>query len=721
MSERTLFLEEIEKYNVIGDFLESNSINSSKLLFLKMIHSYGVKTFVQSPGRDSRSLTTTKIDYYPEILRRIHLEKHYIYTLNLNELNFLDDIVQYTTWLKNDELMTVKIEMQRDTSDWRSELLSKYERQSNYGVIQRNIKGFLGISNLDDISLGQLELKINTERFKLSIEIGFQNTEPERYEAILQDLESNLNRSAYYNSLKLSLKRPFSNQFYLTYDELSSIFAHDSANLIEDCPLTAQKELTEVEDVIVEDNQSKQATLIANSFDLLPLFTPEIEEDSQLEVKLKTALKSAQVVNNHQINVLDVKFGTLFNKIMIKIPSQLTFSQFSNKKANENIQAALGVKSLSVYQGDDPGSVSFFTPVTKRQPVYLSTIVKSEQFLDIQDSTPLPICIGVDLIGEPIIDCITKLTHLLVVGQTNGGKSQWFLQMITTLLLERSKDQMQMYLVDPKKVEFSSFAEFPQVLDVVTDMKSAAGLLQRLISEMDYRYEMFELQSCRNIGQYNRNNKPLPYIVVVIDEYANLTETVPHVNDYIRTLTEKARASGIHLVIGTQRPDAKIIDGVIKNNLPTKISFKLDNNTSYKTIFAEGIPTTLLGKGHGIMQREGAFGFEEFQGAIISTDEDETEDVIQNIKLHQSKSDKSDTLLNLDPSSSLEERIKIIIATIGETRVAHLQKILKVRTSKVNDALSDLVEQGWIKRGATKQEGYSIRASEDELQRHRIT
>ncbi|MBX0320162.1 FtsK/SpoIIIE domain-containing protein [Shouchella clausii] len=685
----------LANWSEIEDFVDSNEGSHLKHHFIKVIKNDSIFNGIISPFlSNSKEACEFNIDNKIFLI----LNKKYLEPLICG--NVIEGIEQLSEMLREQEVVILTITLQQDKSLWRSSILQRYEKylfdQSSLSLLKKK----MGASIFDKIDLTNLLEKVDTERFHFSAEIAFAHISEERVEQLKYKFQSILEMCEASDTFMASDKKPIFRKQYLTAGEVKNIFGCATPRESN----VAQKPSREVTDT----NQMA-------SQEVLPI-SPQIDipNDTDISIRLKKALKSSKIVAQHAVNIINVQYGTLFNRVQVEIPSDLTISEFTNKKAKENLQAALGSNSLSVYQGDYPGSVSFFIPVKERTPIYLSSLI-SNGFDEFAKNSPLPFIVGVDLVGKPIFECLNNLTGILVAGQTNGGKSVWLTQLITTLLLYKGKKDMELFLIDPKMVELHCFKDFQQVREVITNLTEIPQLMQQLIKEMECRYEKFSQSNCRNIKQYRELGYSMPYIVLIIDEYANLTETIENINDNVRTLTEKGRAAGIHLIIATQRPDSNIINGIIKANLPTKISFRLDNNMSYKTVFGEGIPTTLLGKGHGIMKREGQFSFEEFQGAVISTDNNEVDKTIRTIR---DKSKKPSTFHKQEKEIPQICRLKKIIATTGETRVSYLQKQLKIRTATVNKLMGELVEEGWLKKGNSKQEGYSLIATEDQLQEY---
>lgn len=218
-----------------------------------------------------------------------------------------------------------------------------------------------------------------------------------------------------------------------------------------------------------------------------------------------------------------------------------------------------------------------------------------------------------------------------------------------------------------------------------------------------------------------KDTEIMPYIVCIIDEYADLKDTNPEIENYVARLTQKSRAAGIHLVLCTQRPSSNIISGKIKANVPNAISFNLSNSNNYKTVFGTGIPYTLLGNGDGVMKIEGwGKEFQRFQSPILSPDEKIEFQVYQSLAKYlnkqyaystTSKDEKTETVSEQNEGDNEDEslyKLKQIIADTKETRSTELRRYMGIKNLKLTDLMKKLVAEGFLEIGRTKQEGYKI-------------
>ena len=581
---------------------------------------------------------------------------------------------------------------------------------------------FISNNNVRELSkevINSIEKKITDRIYQFQLFIDIANTYNKSRNIILDIIESKLHEFSYLNDITISpINRTLDlasnfhdfshvhNKQYISLPEIQTLlfrsFKMDKSN-VNNLPSPVQIHLSENKN----NTHVKTTGLNSSLIELLPkqIETHEDDVDENITNRVKDAMRRVKVTASQKINVLDYLVGSSLIKITTNIPKDKTLTDITKKE--KDIQAVLGVNSLSIVQGDKPDSVSFFIPREKRQPIYLRPLLETEEFAEFCKKYPLPFVIGVNELGEPIYTCLNKITHLLVAGQTDSGKSVWINQLILTLLLMRSQNELIMYLIDPKQVEFSQFEGFPQVSEVITDMKKATGLLASLINEMENRYEKLSKSKVKNIKAYNEKypNDKMTYIVTVIDEYADLKAVSGNIEEYLTRLCQKARACGIHLVVATQRPSVDIIDGVTKANLPSKISFKLDSSSSYTTVFGGTVPYKLTGKGHGVMKLlEWDKEYEQFQGAIMTINSIEEENVLDSIKeaLRGGKIEKvNNTIMIVETDELIEEesqmdKLKRIIVETDEVRVGKLRKMMGVRMNVVSDLMKELATEGWL-------------------------
>ncbi|AYJ75421.1 FtsK/SpoIIIE protein [Bacillus phage BSP21] len=442
----------------------------------------------------------------------------------------------------------------------------------------------------------------------------------------------------------------------------------------------------------------------------------EVHADESLVMNIAEALKRVGLIKMARVYNESVTAGIRLTVVQCDIPKGKNLSHIVQK--GKDIQAALGVPSLGVEQGDTADTVKFVIPNNQPAVISLRELIDTANFQEYSKNNELAFAVGVDEVNNPIYLSLAKLVHLMVAGTTGSGKSVFLNSMITTLLVSYPPDRLRMTLIDPKQVELQQYKGFPHVDDVVTDMGGAAQVLEDLVMEMEKRYKTFKDNDVKNITLYNqKSSTPMPYTVCVIDEYADLVDTNKEVEEYIARLGQKARAAGIHLVIATQRPSSNILSGRIKANIPNAISFNLNNNNNYRTVFGAGIGYKLLGRGDGVMKIEGyPKEFQRFQSAIIAPDEAEEEKVYKDLIDYYGGAEASpeaeEVLEQPEQEPEIEDdhlyRLKQVIATTEETRVEPLRKALGVKTAKMKELMGKLVEEGWLVKHKERSKGYEL-------------
>ncbi|MFW6306370.1 MAG: DNA translocase FtsK, partial [Bacillota bacterium] len=309
--------------------------------------------------------------------------------------------------------------------------------------------------------------------------------------------------------------------------------------------------------------------------------------------------------------------------------------------------------------------------------------------------------------GSPIVTDLSKMPHLLVAGATGSGKSVCINTIITSILYKATPDEVKLLLVDPKKVELTSYKDLPHLFaPVVTDPKKAASVLKLVVTEMENRYDLFSGSGTRGITSYNKkvsDEDKLPYIVVIVDELSDLMMvSASDVEDNICRLAQMARAAGIHLVIATQRPSVDVITGLIKANIPSRISFAVSSQTDSRTILDMGGAEKLLGKGDMLIAPAGTQKPQRVQGAFIDNDEisrivdfvrnqanpDYIFDVddINEIKIEMETDDERDELY--------QEAIKLVVNY--RASISMLQRRLHVGHSRAARMIDMMEEDGIV-------------------------
>jgi S-DNA-T family DNA segregation ATPase FtsK/SpoIIIE len=328
---------------------------------------------------------------------------------------------------------------------------------------------------------------------------------------------------------------------------------------------------------------------------------------------------------------------------------------------------------------------------------------------------PLMVWLGKDISGKAVYTDLTRLPHLLIAGTTGSGKSGCVNCIVSSILLRSTPEQVRLIMIDPKKVELSHYDRIPHLLvPVVTNMKDAAGVLYNVAKEMEDRYELMELEHARNLAEMNkararRGERSLPYIVIVIDELADLMMVSPQeVEEYVIRLAQKSRAVGIHLVVATQRPSADVITGMIKANIPSRIAFAVSSQTDSRVILDVNGAETLLGMGDMLFKPLGSSHLQRVQGAYITEEEIA---VLVNHWRHQAEPEFREELLQRRPTEStkkseddqfdpdsddlLADAARLVIET-GSASVSMLQRRLRVGYTRAGRLIDMLERRGIV-------------------------
>ena len=391
----------------------------------------------------------------------------------------------------------------------------------------------------------------------------------------------------------------------------------------------------------------------------LPEFTllDEPREDknsfSEKEVlELSELLEQRMKEFGVSVEVQSVTPGPVVTRFEILPAPGVKVSQISN--LSKDLARVLSVSSVRVVEVI-PGKsvVGIEIPNTVREVVSFREVLASDEFNDA--GSPLTVALGKDISGKPVVANIAGMPHLLVAGTTGSGKSVGINTMILSMLYKARPDQVRMIMIDPKMLELSIYEDIPHLLTpVVTDMSEAANALRWSVFEMDRRYQLMSKVGVRNIIGYNNKVQeaidkgqpiidplyeqaanfghnlgekpptlePLPYIVVIIDEYADLIMVVgKEIEQLVTRIAQKARAAGIHLILATQRPSVSVITGVIKANIPTRISFMVNTKIDSRTILDQGGGEQLLGKGDMLFLEPGSGAPRRVHGAFMTDDE----------------------------------------------------------------------------------------------------
>jgi S-DNA-T family DNA segregation ATPase FtsK/SpoIIIE len=376
----------------------------------------------------------------------------------------------------------------------------------------------------------------------------------------------------------------------------------------------------------------------------------------------------------------------------------------------DDLAMALSAETIRI-QAPIPGKdvVGIEIPNDSVETIYLREILDSKLFKE--SSSPLTIALGKDIVGKPFITDLKKLPHLLIAGTTGSGKSVGINAMILSLLYKNSPDQLRLLMIDPKMLEFSIYNDIPHLLTpVITKPKQAIVSLNNMVNEMERRYELMAESRTKNIENYNEKIKKdggehFPYIVVIIDELSDLMMTSgKDVEISIARLAQKSRACGIHLIVATQRPSVDVVTGLIKANLPSRISYRVGQKIDSKIILDQMGAESLLGRGDMLFTPPGAPALVRLHAPWAT--EDEIENIVEFIKSQREPNyDKSflleenenvnatdrETYEELDP---LYEEARNVILNDKKTSISYLQRKLQIGYNRSARVIEQLEAEG---------------------------
>lgn len=385
----------------------------------------------------------------------------------------------------------------------------------------------------------------------------------------------------------------------------------------------------------------------------------------------------------------------------------------------DDLAMALKARSIRI-QAPIPGKdvVGIEVPNEETQTIYLKEILQSEVFRN--SKSPLTIALGKDIVGNAFVTDLKKLPHLLIAGTTGSGKSVGINAMLLSLLYRNSPKTLRLMMIDPKMLEFSIYNDIPHLLTpVITDPKKAVNALSNMVAEMERRYRLMAEAKTKNIENYNEKVRlsgeaeELPFIVVIIDELADLMMAAgKDVEFYIGRLAQMARASGIHLIVATQRPSVDVVTGLIKANLPSRISYKVGQKIDSKVILDAMGAESLLGRGDCLFTPPGTSNIVRLHAPFAS--EFEIEKIVDFLK-EQQLAEYDDSFLKDEQSSGvtangeieggldeLFEEAKRVILEDKKTSISYLQRRLKIGYNRAANIIEQLSQMGILSEPDSK-------------------
>ena len=449
------------------------------------------------------------------------------------------------------------------------------------------------------------------------------------------------------------------------------------------------------------------------------------QEDSQLWLDEKKEILEMTLANfNVNAKVVGVTKGPSVTRFEIQPEAGVKVSKVTG--LTDDIKLSLAAKDIRI-EAPIPGrnAIGIEVPNDVSEPVVIREILRSGEFQ--KDPSPLTVAMGLDISGNPVVTDIQKMPHGLIAGSTGSGKSVCINSILISIMFKATPDEVKLMLVDPKMVELAPYNDIPHLITpVITDAKQATVALKWAVEEMERRYELFVQNGVRDIKRYNQVMKKedevtpaMPYIVIVIDELADLMMVSPQdVEDAICRIAQKARACGIHLLIATQRPSVDVITGLIKANIPTRVAFSVSSQADSRTIIDSGGAERLLGKGDMLLFENGASKPVRVQGNFVS--DEEIDRVIALVKQQRKPNylfDK-DNLVRaneaMDQEDDLFEEACYYVVEQGGASSSSLQRRFRIGFNRAA-RLIDMMEARGIISEAMGSKPRNVLVSEEEL------
>ena len=497
---------------------------------------------------------------------------------------------------------------------------------------------------------------------------------------------------------------------------------------------TTTKNSAKIEDNIAESTTTSNVTIVKeleeNSKLMSEIEKGKVEKPKNFKLPkidfLQKAPKAKKKMNEAEI---DRKIEELLSKLaqfrvdgdVVRTYSGPLVTTFEFKPApnvkvskilglQDDLAMALSAETIRI-QAPIPGRdvVGIEIPNESIDTIYLREILESDIFKE--SSSPLTVALGKDIVGNPFVTDIKKLPHLLIAGTTGSGKSVGINAMILSLLYRNDPDHLKLMLIDPKMLEFAAYEDIPHLITpVITEPAKAIAALANMVGEMERRYKLMAEARTKNIENYNEKVKktgeePFPYIVVIIDELADLMMSGgKEVEHSIARLAQKSRACGIHLVVATQRPSVDVVTGMIKANLPSRLSYRVGSRIDSKVILDAMGADSLLGRGDGLFTPPGSTGLVRIHAPWNT--EEEIDEIVEYIKAQRvpeydesylvaggasAEGSKDSSEIELD---SLYEEAKQVVLNDNKTSISYLQRKLQIGYNRSANIIEQLEAKG---------------------------
>ncbi|MGJ7920393.1 DNA translocase FtsK [Neobacillus sp. LXY-4] len=455
------------------------------------------------------------------------------------------------------------------------------------------------------------------------------------------------------------------------------------------------------------------------------LMPPVIQEENGEWLEAQEELLNQTLANfNVGAKVVNVTQGPAVTRFEVQPDPGVKVNKITNLQ--DDIKLSLAAKDIRI-EAPIPGkhTIGIEVPNHSSRPVLISEILTSPEFRN--SRSPLTAALGLDISGKPVVTDLRKMPHGLIAGATGSGKSVCINSILTSLLYKANPNEVKLVLIDPKMVELAPYNHIPHLVSpVITDVKAATAALKWAVEEMERRYELFAHTGVREISRFNdlaesakRYSEKLPYILIIIDELADLMMVSPaDVEEAVCRIAQKARACGIHLIIATQRPSVDVITGLIKANVPTRIAFSVSSQIDSRTIIDISGAEKLLGRGDMLFLENGTSKPVRLQGTFIS--DTEIDKVVEHVRgqgepeylFEQSELIKK-AQVNEEEDELFSEACEFIVDQ-GTASTSSLQRRFKIGYNRAA-RLIDLMEQNGFISEARGSKPRDVLITENEL------
>ncbi|MCR2123190.1 FtsK/SpoIIIE domain-containing protein [Campylobacter upsaliensis] len=644
----------------------------------------------------------------------------------------------FTKELEIRENLMQKVRLEKEYKENQNEILEKKVQEQIQRLEKEELKNLSPLPTNSKYSFNEeaTSLSKTPEIQNTSLENSQPQADNSNFEII--ELKENLGQDVEFvvEELESPIMPPKPSVIKLedVEEKNEKLYLNDEAKkpLKEDFEIASEENLPQKKSVLAKEiaiNQALLAEIEQGDFEnpkdfILPpldfLANPDEKkqeiDESEIDKKIYDLLEK---LRRFKIggDVISTYTGPVVTTFEFRPSADVKVSRILNLQ--DDLAMALKARSIRI-QAPIPGKdvVGIEVPNEETQTIYLKEILQSEVFRN--SKSPLTIALGKDIVGNAFVTDLKKLPHLLIAGTTGSGKSVGINAMLLSLLYRNSPKTLRLMMIDPKMLEFSIYNDIPHLLTpVITDPKKAVNVLSNMVAEMERRYRLMAEAKTKNIENYNEKVRlsgeaeELPFIVVIIDELADLMMAAgKDVEFYIGRLAQMARASGIHLIVATQRPSVDVVTGLIKANLPSRISYKVGQKIDSKVILDAMGAESLLGRGDCLFTPPGTSNIVRLHAPFAS--EFEIEKIVDFLK-EQQLAEYDDSFLKDEQSSGvtangeieggldeLFEEAKRVILEDKKTSISYLQRRLKIGYNRAANIIEQLSQMGILSEPDSK-------------------